>query len=135
VDGDVLLEAECERVRGEIGIGAVVRQLEARNYYEPVLLESTFRLGTDLGDVRRPRPGIDGARHRVGEAHAVIGDAEHVEVVPAVEINELPERELAVAPRGVCMKLAEQEAVHHLEVLSNPTGPGRRSWADPGSNR
>ena len=38
----------------------------------------------------------------------VVGDAEDVEPVPAVEVDELAERKGAVAPPGVRVELAEQ---------------------------
>jgi hypothetical protein len=46
----------------------------------------------------------------------VIGDAEHVEGVTPVEVDELPERERAVAPRRMRVELAEQR----LDLPAHP---------------
>jgi hypothetical protein len=43
----------------------------------------------------------------------VVGDAEDVEAVPAVEVGELGEGEQAVTPGRVRVELAEQQVVVH----------------------
>jgi hypothetical protein len=54
----------------------------------------------------------------------VIGDAEDVEAVSPVEIDELGKRQIPVAPGGVCMQLAEQTTRRpsSLPVLPDKTG-------------
>jgi hypothetical protein len=59
---------------------------------------------------------------RVGAAQDVVGDAEDVEARAAVEVDELAERELPVAPGGVRVELAEEclrsvSLAHALSVL------------------
>ena len=65
----------------------------------------------------------------------MVGDGQHVEAVLPVQVDELGKRQVPVTPRRMCVKLAEQQAVHHFEVLSNRTGPGGLSCGDPGSKR
>jgi hypothetical protein len=43
----------------------------------------------------------------------MVGDAENVEAVPPVEIDDLTERQLPVAPGCMRVQLAEQEIAAH----------------------
>src|SRR5262249_56457956 len=41
-------------------------------------------------------------------AHAMVGDAEHVESAPPIQVDDLAQRQGSVAEGGVSVKLAEQ---------------------------
>ena len=51
----------------------------------------------------------------------MIGDAEHVEAVATVEVDELPKSKLPIAPRRMGVELAKQRSLHDLSVwLGHP---------------
>ena len=71
-------------MRGQVGIGMVVRQLEAWQHDQAVLPQSARRLAGDVLEVEPVVAGMDAARRRGGvdgarDAQRVIGDAEDVE--------------------------------------------------------
>jgi hypothetical protein len=97
-------------------------ELETGDHEHPVRPRGAGRLAVDLGEVERERHLVDGREGgafllapRVVGADDVVGDAEHIEATSAVEIDELTNRELAVAPARMRVKLAEQwpEASSH----------------------
>ena len=112
-DRHEVLEAERERVCRPIGIRVVVGQLETQEDDEPVVPGGARGLGSHARRVGRPGPRIDCGRHRVVQANRMVGDAEHVEAVAPVEIDDLAERQLPVAPGRVRVQLAEQEIAAH----------------------
>ena len=65
---------------------------------------------------RSPPPHLGQVRRMVARMHLaplarrVVGDREHVEAATAVEVAELPHREVAVAPGRVGVELAEKRA-------------------------
>jgi hypothetical protein len=101
----------------QVGLRVVVRHLEARHDEHSVQSPRALGLGVHGGEIRAEVrlvharfgqvPGIVGAKD-------VIRDAEDVEAGAAVEIDELPQCQLAVAPGGVGVKLAEQLGFHAL---------------------
>ena len=54
----------------------------------------TFGLPADLGQVF----GVDGGRDHPSVAHDVVGDAQHVEPGTPVEIDDVSQLEITVAP-------------------------------------
>lgn len=91
-------------------IEVVVRELEAGKQQEVVLALSTLGLRVELGVIA----AHDAARRcverqpRIVAAVDVIGDAEDVEAVPSVQVDELGNHQRAVTPPAVCVELAEQ---------------------------
>jgi hypothetical protein len=100
-------QADGEGVRGEPRVGVVVGQLEAREQQQVVDPAGTHGRGLDRtevgGEVGRVdvRPPVTGG---------MVGDAEDVEAVASVEIDELGERQGSVAPVRVRVQLAQQWA-------------------------
>ncbi len=111
VDGDEAAEPERQRMGGEARVGVVVGELEARHHEQSVLLARPRSLALELGEVgveavggdavRRVAAGLDGSAD-------VVGDAEDVEPVRAVEIHERRHRQDAVAPGRVRVQLCQQ---------------------------
>ena len=104
------------------GLVVVEGELEAGDDEHPVRSPGARGLALDLGEVERERHLVDRAEaepflHAPGivRAHDVVGDAEDVEAGSSVEIDELGDGELAVAPARVGVELAEQwsEASSH----------------------
>jgi hypothetical protein len=85
---DVRAEADGDGVGGEVGVGVVDSQLGAGHHEQPVPLACPLGLAVDLRDVlaepfgrdAEPRPWV------VGRVH-MVGDAEDVELMPAVEVD------------------------------------------------
>src|SRR5207244_209999 len=80
---------------------------EIREFTDPPHLRS------EAGRVAGPGPRSDRRGHRVVEPHGVIRDAEDVESLPPIEVNDFGKGEVAVAPRRVRVKLAEEECASH----------------------
>ncbi len=110
VDGDEGAEPERQRVRRQPGIGVVVGELEARHDEQAVLPARPRRLALDLGQVGVERGGDDGVRRLRGALGPadVVGDAEDVEAVRPVEIDERRYRQHTVAPGRVRVQLREE---------------------------
>ena len=77
----------------------------------------------DLGDIVGVVPTVDGVRRKlvlgqpgVVRPDGVVRDAENVEADPAVEVDELPEGQCAVAPRRVRVELAEKRRGPRLHL-------------------
>ena len=132
IDGDEALEAHGQGVRGTVGLHVVVRQLEPGQHEQVVRASRPRRLPVDLGEIRsmkiRPYAGV-GPLIRVEpgvvDAHDVVRDAEHVEAVRAVDIDELGNRQRAVAPRRVRVKLGEQRVLCGLSSVRSCPRPTR----------
>jgi hypothetical protein len=89
----------------------VVGELEAGDDEHPVDGPRPLGFPVDRSHVLGERRLVDtrGLRApRVVAPQNVIGDAEDVEPGAAVEVDEIPQGELAVAPRRVRVQLAEQ---------------------------
>jgi hypothetical protein len=81
----VLPQADCHRVRRQVGVGVVVRDLEPRDDDEVVERQRPRGLGLDRRKVVAEVPLVDaGLREmpRVVAAQDVIGDAEQVDASP-----------------------------------------------------
>jgi hypothetical protein len=115
VDRDELSEADRHGVRRDERLRVVEGQLEARDDEEPVGPPGTRGLALDLGEIERVGRCLDRAEAqaflespRIVRAHNVIRDAEDVEVTSPVEVDELCDRELAVAPARMPVELAQK---------------------------
>ena len=120
---DELAQPDRDCVRGEVGVGVgvemVVRQLDPREHQQVVERPCALGLGVDRGEVRGEAPFVDarlGHAPGVVRADDVIGDAENVEAVAAVEIDELAEPKLPIAPRRMGVELAKQRPLHARSV-------------------
>src|SRR6185503_3963761 len=109
-------------VRVLVAADPVLRDLGAGNHEHPVALERPLCLRPDIGDVggevalaqaerstaqsrQTTRP-----RQQVFLHQDVIGDGDDVELPRlAIEINHFADRELAVAPLGVDVEVAQEE--------------------------
>ena len=89
-------------------------ELEAGDDKHPVGAPRALGLALDLGEVQRETHLVDRAEASPSSratgrgAHDVVGDAEDVEAAAAMKVDELGDSELAVAPAGVGVELAEQ---------------------------
>ena len=96
-------------MRCQVGVGVIDGQLRAGHDEEPVLLACPLGLALDRRDVL-PEPVGRHAQVRprvVGRVH-VVGDAEDVKPVRAVEVDEGGEREAPVAPRRLRVELGQE---------------------------
>ena len=110
-------EPDGDRMSRQHGLVVVERQLEARDDEHSVRPPGARCLAFDLGEVAGPRLLAHGAEQqpflfapRIVGPHHVVGDAEHVEPVTSVEIDELGDGQLAVAPARMRVQLAEQRS-------------------------
>jgi hypothetical protein len=131
-------EADRDPVSREIGVVVVERQLGAGDDEHAVAGLRPAGLTLDVAHVFRPRllrdanrPALPFARTPPGIARRqdVIRDAEDVEAVPAVEVDELRNRELAVAPGRMRVQLTEQRPylrarVHEVSLAAPATSMG-----------
>jgi hypothetical protein len=62
-------------------------------------------------------PGVDRDRRGIGKRNCVVGHAQDVEACLAVHVDEVAQRQKAVAPRRVRMKLTEEKAVAHVRSM------------------
>ena len=97
------------------GVGAaravgriVVGQLEAGDDKHPVEPLGSRCLLADRGEVR----GVALLRDHLAAADHVVGDAEDVESATSVQVDDLVERQVAVAPCRVGMELAQKRRLH-----------------------
>src|SRR5919201_830381 len=116
-------EADRKGVCGLVRIATVIGELEPGNKEQPVSAARALRLAVELVEICVPAVGVDGGRHRIVGPPRVIGNAEHVESLPAVEVDELAYRQRAVAPRRMSVELAEEERPMRPACRR----PGRRS--------
>ena len=132
---DELAQPDRDCVRGEVGVEMVVRQLDPRKHQQVVERPCALGLGVDRGEVRGEGPFVDarlGHAPGVVGADDVIGDTENVEAVAAVEIDELAEPKLAIAPRRMGVELAQQRPLHSPDIPILQTAHGNRFGEDPG---
>src|SRR5262249_4429832 len=103
---------------GEVWVDVVDSELGAGQHDEPVLFECPFGLALDRPEVLGKPGGWDTEVRPqiVGRVH-VIGDAEDVELIRAVEVDEGSERAPPVAQRGVRVELGE------AQILTLSHGP------------
>jgi hypothetical protein len=98
VDADEIPAADRDGVCGKVRVEVVVGEFEPGNDEQVVLAPGALRLGFDLGEVVRVISCVHTPQRRVCRqpgivaAVDVIGDAEHVEGVPPVEVDELRDR-------------------------------------------
>src|SRR5688572_19311485 len=113
----------------QVRVGMVVGELEAGDHDHPVERPRTLGLAVDCGHVLGEH-GLVEARGlgapRVVAPQDVIGDAEDVEPGAAVEVDELPEGQLAVAPSRVGVELAEQRPRRRLVHEASVRRGGRQ---------
>jgi hypothetical protein len=94
VHRDELLDADGDGVAGSIGIGVVVRQLQAGHEQQSERRERSGPLSLDLTEVRvevlgvHARPSV-ASRPRIVLAQDVVGHAQDVESGRSVEIDQL----------------------------------------------
>ncbi len=117
VHRDEAPQAQGERMCRHDGLGIVERQLEAGNDEHSVGSPGAARFPLDLREVAGPRLLVDRAEEKslvlapgIVGAYDVIGHAENVEPTAAVEVDELGDGELTVAPACVRVELAEQRS-------------------------
>ena len=129
IDVRVTAKVEGERMRGQDGLGMVERELQARNDEQSVRSPGARCLALDLGKVERERRLLDRAEVQafflapgIVRPHHVIRDAEDVEAAPAVQVDEVGDGELTVAPACMGVELAEERA----EASSHPQERARR---------
>jgi hypothetical protein len=115
VDGDELSEPDGNDVGRLGGVVIVVGQFEPRDDQHPVRRPRARRFALDLGQMRAPgalveRVELDSLPLAPGVVRAddVVGDAQHVEAVARVQVDELGDAQPAVAPARVRVQLAEQ---------------------------
>jgi len=80
----------------------------------------------DVGEIPLERFLVDGSEALftlapgIVRANDVVGDAEHVEAVASIQVDELGDAQCTVAPVRVGMKLAEQrtEAPTHTSIVA-----------------
>jgi hypothetical protein len=84
-----------------VGVHVGVGQLEPWHHQQPVVAPRPLGHSVDGLEVRGVGARVDRVGGRVGRADHMVGDAEHVESPLAVEVDQLIEVELTVAPRGV----------------------------------
>ena len=134
VDTGKRAAADCDCVRGEERVEVVVGQLEPGQEQQVVLPAGALGLRLDLCEVVGVVRGMDASERcvvgqpRIVAAVDVVGDAEDVEAVASVQVDELGQRERAVAPPRVGVELAEQRldlAAHRASSVAAP----RRAWA------
>jgi hypothetical protein len=119
---DELRQPQRERVRGVLRLPAVVRQLDARDQEQVVERASPLTLIEDRLEIRVPGVLSEGVSKsepvRVVRGHDVVRDAEDVEAVATVEIDQLSKREAAVAPGRVRVQLTEERSCLHAVTMA-----------------
>ncbi len=105
VDADEGAEADSDGMPGFDRVGILVGQLEAGQDEQVVQAARPLALGRDLVEV-----GVEVGLLDMEAGQGVVGDGEHVETGPAVEVAELAHAPGAVAPRRVGVELAEKRA-------------------------
>jgi hypothetical protein len=121
VEGDHGAQADRDCVGRDRWLLVVVGELEPGNEQQAVLDVRAPGLLLDLADVVGERPGIGDPPAWVVPPRAappdVVGDAEDVEAARAVEVDEFRDGEIAVAPVGVSVQLAQKRASAHRSSL------------------
>ncbi len=110
VDPDEPAQTHGDGVDGPVGVHIVVGQLEARHHQQSVVAQRPLGGRVDGVEVRGVVTRADRVGVTVGGADHMVGDAEHVESPRAMEVDQLVEVELSVAPCGVRVKLAQERA-------------------------
>ena len=111
-DRDEPLQPHRDRVGAARAVGRiVVGQLEAGDDKHPVERLGPRGLLADRGEVR----GVALLGDHLAAADHVVGDAEDVESATAVQVDDLLERQVAVAPCRVGMELAQKRRLHARE--------------------
>ncbi len=107
-------DAEGDDVRGSIVEDVVFGELEARNDDHAILIPGSGRLRPDDLEIEGKRRGREGmtdvARRDSREALAfakVVGDRDRAKTSKAVEVDQLGDRELSVAERGVNVEVSQ----------------------------
>ena len=98
------VEADRHRVRGLLWVGVVPRQLQSRQHQQTIAAPGTFGLVADLGQVLV----VDSGRDHRSVAHDVVRDAQHVEPGTAVQVDNVGQLEIAVAPARMRMQVAAE---------------------------
>jgi hypothetical protein len=109
VDPDIPAQPDGDGVYRRIRVVVRVGQLEPRDHQQTVVAQRTLGHSADGLRVRREGALVDRPGRVVGADH-VIGDRKDVESPHAVEVGQLLEAELSVAPGRVRMQLAEERA-------------------------
>ncbi len=104
-DRDEPAQADGDRVRGSHWVGIVVRQLEPWEDEQPVRSQRALGLTVDLGEIVGMVLGRDPPRVAV---RRVVGDAENVEALEPVEVDEPTDAEHPVAPGRVRVQLGQE---------------------------
>src|SRR5262249_23933742 len=103
-------QPDGERMCGGVRLGCVVGELEPRQNQEVVERPSSFGMLLDRSEVLGEALGTNAEVHpRIVLGVRVVGYAEDIESGDAVQIDQLAQRKLAVAPRRVSVKLAEEK--------------------------
>jgi hypothetical protein len=115
-------ETDRDRVRREQRVAIVVGQLKPRDEEQAVGRPGAVGLAFDRAEVVGERRSAGHLPARVAVGRVVpadmVGHAENVETVLPVEIDELGERQLAVAPRRVGVELAEERRGRRAHPVS-----------------
>jgi hypothetical protein len=109
-------------VRRAQPVVVVVGQLEAWDDEHPVRRERAIGLGIDGVEVVAPVVDSDERTVALAAPDGVIGDAEDVEPVFSVEVDEGGERQRAVAPVAVCVQLGEEQRSVHACIVRRARG-------------
>ena len=117
VDADEGADAERERVRSLVGVEVVPGELEPWNEHQAIPLARTpgfvVELGQVVGEDLRAHAALVALlrlQPRIITSTRVVGDAQDVEAAGAVDVDQLADREGAVAPRRVSVQLGEQRS-------------------------
>ena len=125
---DELAQPDRDCVRGEVGVEMVVRQLDPRKHQQVVERPCALGLGVDRGEVRGEGPFVDarlGHAPGVVRADDVIGDAEDVEAVAAVEIDEARGARSSPSLHDVWVWSSDSNALS----MPGVSGSAAREWA------
>jgi hypothetical protein len=136
LEADEPVQADRHGVRRPLWVGIVPRQLQSRQHQQTMTAPGTFGLVADLGQVL----GVDGGCDHSSVSHDVVRDAQHVEPGTAVEIDDVRQLEITVAPARVRVQLAQETAPDHPRAVraahARMIAEAPRRWGGEGvSNR
>jgi hypothetical protein len=133
-----LVEPDRYSVRCQVRVVVVVGQLETGDHDQAVVGEGAVGFGADGSGVRWPGPDVDGVWRGVFEPDGVVGDAEDIDARLTVQVDELRQGQIPVAPGGVRVQLANKQVAHpseccqdgheaggEVETIRSRTGDGR----------